>query len=150
MENNVNGAEVAPTTAPAKHKSNAAWITGLIGFCLAIPNLICIWACTIAASVATAFGEGLGAEKAGATESVYTKGIVYLILFGLLCAADFALCFMGKGDKSKITGTIMIVVAALIIVCPFFFLGFDLLALAIGGLYIASGIVSIKNQELPA
>lgn len=149
MENNVNGAEVAPATAPAKHKSNAAWITGLVGFCIAIPNLLYIWLCAVANTVSKAADEVMGVSQTGSTESEYTKWIIYLIIFALLCTADFVLCFMGKGEKSKLTGTIMIAVAALIIILSFIFSGV-VLALVTGGLYIASGIVSIKNQELPA
>lgn len=119
-----------------KKKSNAAWICGLIGFITSLPNAFCAMIC---AGVAAAAEEANGGDGSGSAAYFW-----FIILVGILC---FALSFMGKSKNSMITGIVILLGGIFILINGFIGFGSILWGTATGGLYIASGIVSILNKK---
>ena len=119
-----------------KKKSNAAWICGLIGFITSLPNSFCAMIC---AGVSMAVEESAGDDGSGSAGYFW-----FIVLVSILC---FALSFMGKSKNSFVTGLIVLLGGIFILINGFIGFGSMLWGTATGGLYIASGIVSILNKK---
>ena len=125
--------------APSK-KSSAGLVLGIIGFCLGLPQSICLLACTVLAGAAA--GATGDEEAAGA-------GVLFLLAFILELVGSimgFAACFSTKkAEKAKSAGTLMIVSGAMIIIAGLIGSGF--IGIICGVLFLIGGIVSMKNAN---
>jgi hypothetical protein len=78
------------------------------------------------------------------TASQATILLVAVLIVSIMC---FALSFLGKSKNSLITGIFLILGALFILINGFIGFGSMLWGTATGGLYLASGLVSILNQK---
>lgn len=127
-------------------KSNAAWICGLIGFITSIPNTLCALLCAGAAAAASGIQEDGTFDEAAADKAAGGAAAYFwvIVLVSIVC---FVLAFMGKKKNSLATGVAILVGGVFILINGFIGFGSMLWGTATGGLYIASGIVSILNNK---
>ena len=146
----------------ASKKSNAAWICGLIGFITSLPNSLCAMLCAATVTAAEGFSAGISvgladdgsfndAAAAAAADAAMNETasqasilLVAVLIVSIVC---FALSFLGKSKNSLITGIFLILGALFILINGFIGFGSMLWGTATGGLYLASGLVSILNQK---
>ena len=127
-------------------KSNAAWICGLIGFITSIPNTLCALLCAGAAAAASGIQED-GTFDEAAADKAAGGAAAYFWVIDLVSIVCFVLAFMGKKKNSLATGVAILVGGVFILINGFIGFGSMLWGTATGGLYIASGIVSILNNK---
>lgn len=129
---------------PAK-KSNVTLITGIIGFVLGIPNILCATICAAAAAVGAGVDEYGNVSESDIEAAAAGAGVLLWILVIIPTIVGFVTCFFGKSPKAKTTGIIMAICGALIAISGFFI---SWLGLAVGALYIFGGVSSIKNSSI--
>lgn len=138
----------------ASKKSNAAWICGLIGFITSLPNSLCAMLCAATVTAAEGFSAGLAddgsfseAAADAAMNETASQASILLVAVLIVSIVCFALSFLGKSKNSLITGIFLILGALFILINGFIGFGSMLWGTATGGLYLASGLVSILNQK---
>ena len=136
--NNTPKAEIVS----AKHKTNATWILGIVGFVCSIPHALCFLVCAAAAGTA----EAMAGDAKGADETLAAGAALFHL--GLLAAlVCFIALFFGKKDGKLpvIAGGITIAGSAFLLICSF--ISFSLFGIASAVCYLIGGIFCIINSK---